>query len=103
MRQSHAGIMLPIIQAWASGKNIQVKRSCGTWLDVDPIDGDLYFDRPPDCYRIKPEPPKPQRLWVVTYPDKSQNLFTTQEEALREAEYFNYETTSVKEFLEVVK
>ena len=42
--------MLPIIQAWADGKTIQVKEK-GRWVELCIDD----FTRSPDRYRIKPE------------------------------------------------
>ena len=43
--------LLPIIQAWAEGKNIQFL-SDGEWHDINQADFTCY----PDKYRIKPEP-----------------------------------------------
>ena len=43
--------MLPIIQAWADGKIIQVREK-GRWVELCIDD----FTRSPDMYRIKPEP-----------------------------------------------
>ena len=43
--------MLPIIQAWADGKIIQVREK-GRWVELCIDD----FTRSPDRYRIKPEP-----------------------------------------------
>ena len=43
--------MLPIIQAWAEGKTIQVKEH-GRWVELCIDD----FNLCPDMYRIKPEP-----------------------------------------------
>lgn len=57
MNRIQAKQLLPIIQAYAEGKTIQVKiqgDSKGTeeWQDVINLD----FDIIPSCYRIKPEP-----------------------------------------------
>ena len=57
MTREEAKQLLPIIQAYAEGKTIQVKlktdsnASCEKWVDVDNPDLDN-----PRCYRIKPEP-----------------------------------------------
>ena len=51
MTREEAKEMLPIIQAWAEGKTIQVKEH-GRWVELC-IDG---FNLCPDMYRIKPEP-----------------------------------------------
>lgn len=52
MKREDAKKLLPIIQAYAEGKKIQVKFPDDSWHDaVIPID----FDCEPDKYRIKPE------------------------------------------------
>ena len=51
MTREEAKEMLPIIQAWADGKIIQVREK-GRWVELCIDD----FTRSPDRYRIKPEP-----------------------------------------------
>ena len=51
MTREEAKELLPIIQAWAEGKNIQFI-SDGEWHDINQADFTCY----PDKYRIKPEP-----------------------------------------------
>ena len=51
MTREEAKEMLPIIQAWADGKSIQVREK-GRWVELCIDD----FTRSPDRYRIKPEP-----------------------------------------------
>ena len=51
MTREEAKELLPIIQAWAEGKNIQFL-SVGEWHDINQADFTCY----PDKYRIKPEP-----------------------------------------------
>ena len=51
MTREEAKELLPIIQAWAQGKNIQFL-SDGEWHDINQADFTCY----PDKYRIKPEP-----------------------------------------------
>ena len=51
MTREEAKELLPIIQAWAEGKNIQFL-SDGEWQDISQADFTCY----PDKYRIKPEP-----------------------------------------------
>ena len=51
MTREEAKDLLPIIQAWAEGKNIQFL-SVGEWHDINQADFTCY----PDKYRIKPEP-----------------------------------------------
>ena len=50
MTREEAKELLPIIQAWAAGKNIQFL-SDGEWHDINKADFTCY----PDKYRIKPE------------------------------------------------
>ena len=51
MTREEAKRLLPIIQAWAEGKNIHFL-SDGEWHDINQADFTCY----PDKYRIKPEP-----------------------------------------------
>lgn len=52
MNRQQAQDLLPIIEAYAAGKTIQVKSSInGLWYDS----GELIFDSDPQNYRIKPE------------------------------------------------
>ena len=51
MTREQAKELLPIIQAWAEGKNIQYL-SDGEWHDINQAEFTCY----PDKYRIKPEP-----------------------------------------------
>ena len=51
MTREEAKELLPIIQAWADGKIIQVREK-GRWVELCIDD----FTRSPDMYRIKPEP-----------------------------------------------
>ena len=51
MKREEAKNMLPIIQAFAEGKTIQILNE-GEWVDLY----DTYFKSSIDKYRIKPEP-----------------------------------------------
>ena len=53
MNRQQAKDMLPIIQALAEGKHIQLKDLTGNWIDVDFINIEICN---PNYYRIKPEP-----------------------------------------------
>lgn len=53
MNREQAKEMLPIIQALAEGKHIQLKDRMGNWMDIDFINVELCN---PNVYRIKPEP-----------------------------------------------
>ena len=53
MNRNQAKDMLPIIQALAEGKHIQLKDKTGNWMDIDFINVELCN---PNVYRIKSEP-----------------------------------------------
>lgn len=53
MNRQQAKELLPVIQAFADGKTIQVKGGNGIWCDDV---NELSFDLDPQDYRIKPEP-----------------------------------------------
>ena len=52
MTTEEAKELLPIIQAFAEGKQIEVKRK-NEWFGIG---DDIYFSESPSDYRIKPEP-----------------------------------------------
>jgi hypothetical protein len=54
MNKQNAHQYLPLVQALAEGKTIQIQMNAG-WMDVS-HDVDLRWDLPPESYRIKPEP-----------------------------------------------
>ena len=53
MTREQAKELLPIIQAWAEGKTIEIYNNT-EWQDL--IIESIKFDCKPSCYRIKPEP-----------------------------------------------
>ena len=53
MTREEAKELLPIIQAFAEGKTIEIYNNT-EWQDL--IIGSIKFDCKPSCYRIKPEP-----------------------------------------------
>lgn len=58
MTREEAKVLLPIIQAFAEGKFIQVKNGDETWITMGK-ETDLNIEsiaEYPDCFRIKPEP-----------------------------------------------
>ena len=55
MTRKEAKEILPIIQAWTEGKEIQFKSRSGKWTDVEENEG-LSFVYSLSDYRIKPEP-----------------------------------------------
>ena len=55
MTREEAKEMLPIIKAFAEGKEIQYRNSFNEWIDIKKNEG-LSFIKTPLDYRIKPEP-----------------------------------------------
>ena len=53
MTREDAKELLPIIQAFAEGEDIQIA-TAGEWKDVDESWA-ILFTEPPHCYRIKPK------------------------------------------------
>ena len=56
MTREEAKTLLPIIQAFAEGKTIQVKVTDNRWYDWKDKTDELNFESGPQRYRIKPEP-----------------------------------------------
>ena len=56
MNRQQAKELLPIIQAFAEGKTIQVKGPYNRWYDYESKNCNLKFDSNPQNYRIKTEP-----------------------------------------------
>lgn len=56
MTREEAKQLLPIIQAFAEGKTIQVKVTDNRWYDWGDKTDELNFNSGPQSYRIKPEP-----------------------------------------------
>lgn len=74
MNKNNAAAYLPLVQAMAEGKTIQVKlNEKDTWRTCP----ELMFMEPPECYRIKPEP---RVLWAVYDRKSGERIFTSQEE-----------------------
>lgn len=55
MTRAEVKELLPIIQAWEEGKEIQVKSRSGKWTDIEKNE-ELSFAYSPSDYRIKPKP-----------------------------------------------
>lgn len=80
MNSSNAKDYLPLVQALAEGKVIQVSGSDGWeyWEDIE----DVAFSRPAADYRIKPEQ---REIWVYTYKDGSQGPLSYESESVAHA------------------
>lgn len=57
MNKDTAAQYLPLVQALAEGKTLQLN-SGGNWRD----ESDVIFSFPPNRYRIKPEP---RKIWTI--------------------------------------
>lgn len=66
MNKDNAKDYLPLVQALADGKVIQVKGVNG-WEDIT---AELSLCFAPDQYRIKPEP---REIWMNRYPDGTES------------------------------
>lgn len=77
MTRERAKELLPVIQAWAEGKDVQCKRQHqlnGPWIDNGYPAWDDNLD-----FRIKPEP---REWWLNVYPDNDTcGPYKTKEEA----------------------
>jgi hypothetical protein len=95
MTRKAVKILLPVFEAYANGKTIQVKSAnAETWQDIsEPI-----FNSYPEDYRIKPEP---HRFWVLMCQNINL-LFTEKEQAekyIKDFSVTNYELLEVVEQL----
>jgi hypothetical protein len=70
MTREAAKELLPIITAFAEGKEIEGMVSPGYWGTL--VSVDIAFDSLPDHYRIKPEPPPLIERWAVVTKDNHQ-------------------------------
>jgi hypothetical protein len=57
MNKNNAAQFLPLVQALADGKTIQLLHTVRGWEDAENID----FSCPPESYRIKPDP---REFWI---------------------------------------
>ena len=55
MTREEAKELLPIIQAWIEGKEIQYRTCPDKWVDIEENER-VNFTSPPSDYRIKPKP-----------------------------------------------
>ena len=76
MNASNAKDYLPLVQALAEGKVIQVM-DFGDWIDLQYVT----FERRASSYRIKPEP---REIWVNEYADYPPIVHNSKEQAASE-------------------
>lgn len=68
MNKETARDYLPLVQALAEGRVIQMMGAFGKWKDVD----DVFLNTPASNYRIKPEP---REIWVNEYPNEINSAY----------------------------
>lgn len=96
MNSKNAKDYLPLVQALAEGRTIQIQSAREGWLCVD---GEIGFELPSYLYRIKPEPREPRRWWILFSMDRA--LVYTDEESARR--YAPITPNSIIEVVEVMK
>lgn len=74
MKATEIKQLLPIMQAFAEGRIIQVYAN-DMWIDLRP-DQDVSFSANPEDYRIKPEK---QTTWTIIFSDGSKLIGNTHE------------------------
>lgn len=94
MNKHNAKDYLPLVQALADGKVIQVLTTRG-WRDA----GDITFNWAPDQYRTKPDP---RVIWVNTYKDGSMGAYASEDKAITMKEETSFVVRTAK-FLEVLE
>ena len=72
MNREQAKALLPIITAFAEGKEVQFLTSTHEW-HKDKLEN-ISFQYEPERYRIKPEPLK---VWINVHKGSSWSLYTT--------------------------
>lgn len=94
MNKDNAKDYLPLVQALADGKEVQILHS-GEWHDID----DPSFTAPAVCHRIKPEP---REVWVNEWKPAGKVVFDSPEEAYEHAKRYGIEhvTTHYREVVE---
>lgn len=94
MNKDNAKDYLPLVQALAEGKVIQLL--CGsTWEDTN----HPAFNLLPENYRIKPEP---EQLWAVYFEETMACAFSSEESAKRfKTGHHLSHRLSIKKFIEV--
>lgn len=68
MNKDNAKDYLPLVQALAEGKEIQMKNGAGIWTSYRDMDFCLIASE----YRIKPEP---KEIWVNEYPNEINSAY----------------------------
>lgn len=95
MNASNAKDYLPLVQALAEGKVIQLRTHGGKWMDED----SPAFTSLPFCYRIKPEP---REIWVNEWKPAGKVVFDSAEDAAEHAKRYGigHVTTRYREVIE---
>lgn len=95
MNREKAQKILPILQAFAEGKEIQCKKSSG-WINLMLIDFSM-LEREPEKYRVKPEP---IRIKVIVEKATNSAVDIADFHTIKNGVNENYE---VRNFIEVIE
>lgn len=95
MDAQRAKELLPIIQAFADGKQIQFKSVCKNKWEWKDVEDPQWFDR--NEYRVKPEP---KEVWVNEYPSGSMFGYSSKYLADESKVYGRVSCTHYREVIE---
>lgn len=85
MNKSNAKDYLPLVQALADGKVVQMYNEVsGEWVDLG--DGEIGLSLAPDLYRIKPEP---KEIWVNEGGGLGNCFFESESEAVMHSKRYS--------------
>lgn len=90
MNKDNAKDYLPLVQALAEGKTVQLSDGRGGW-----IEGEIEFHYPASEYRIKPEP---REIFFVEFASGNRGPYATRE--IAEEAYPRCKITAYREVLE---
>ena len=99
MTRQEAKELLPIITAFADGKEVQLKTAdTGRYVWKDQGDA-LAFSCPPQLYRVKPEPNK---IYIVRSPSGIPTVFFRKEDAEAYHKEHLYDCYTFEEYTQVL-
>lgn len=97
MNKDNAKDYLPLVQALADGKQIQVRDGHSGWCCIK----EATFCSPPDDYRIKPEP---KEIWVNEYSGRVVSLHESKSEAVScRADSVSTQKLTIRHYREVIE
>lgn len=102
MNKNNAKKFLPLVQAMAEGKDIEIMRQTNRtvvgcrWETTETISDGI----PASRYRIKPEPRKPREWWINRYDHLDDCVHSSKEQANKKAASNRIECVLVREIIE---